>query len=165
MPISIENCKSSMTWTRYELEKNIYYINYNAWRKLQKLYFTYFNSSNSIHSRSTWKRKKEIFHAFTFLFCVCLLTMLYVRFFVFYSLKMRETLKVENRCCLRTLILFMCVFSLIFFSYYTFTFSFSCSMAQQPPTTTIILISFLLRILCSLPTVPLHLLVCVTYML
>lgn len=91
-----------------------------------------------------------------FLFYVCLLTMLYVRFFlVFYSLKMRETLKVENRCCLRTLILFMCVFSLIFFSYFIFTFSFFprflCSKIQQPPTTTtVILISFLLRILSSL---------------
>jgi hypothetical protein len=90
------------------------------------------------------KGRKKFSMLLHFFLYACLLAMLYVRFFVFYSLKMRETLKVENRCCLWTLILFMCVFSLIFFSYYTFTFSFSCSsMAQQPPTTTIILISFL----------------------
>jgi hypothetical protein len=81
-------------------------INYNAWRELVKYNFTYFNSFEAFCvvrslARISFFAMPALFHFF---------------FFPTHStlLKMRKTLKVENRCCSWTLILFMCVFSLIF---------------------------------------------------
>lgn len=91
------------------------YINYNAWRKLAEACENYI-SRILIHLKLLRSLARISFPALFY-------SLFYTTFISsFTSLKMRKTLKVENRCCSWTLILFMCVFSLIFFPLFLLAF-------------------------------------------